>query len=588
VVLWTLVASLWIMADAFRAAGITGAAWAPALLVWAAQAALFALALAAAGAIASVALPPVPALALLTALCGLLQFFLIVDAASFRALHRHLDGLAVTVVLMRPPGTRLEPGGARAAFGLWAAAAAPLLAAAVVAIRLRPGWNPFRRFRHLGTWLAAAALLVVVSEKLVHAVADLRGDPVVLGAGRIVPFPLPFTAQGLAARRFGFVPGRGGQPGRPVVSTAGYPALPPGLRAAPGPNVLIIVVEAWRVDMLDRAVTPRLAAFAKGAWTYERHYSGGNASRFGVFGLLYGLPGTYWHPFLADRRGPVLIPFLRRAGYRIRVVASTPLSSPEFLETAFADVPGECDDRMPARDSTDRDVLAGRRLEEWLAGDRDPRRPFFAVMFLDSSHPPYHVPPGGEVFRPSAGREDFARYRNALHHEDAVCGRLLEALRRAGTLDRTIVFVTGDHGEEFGEAGHRGHARAFTDWQVRVPLIVRFPGESPRVVQALTSHLDVVPTILDAIPGGAAVLPWTQGWTLRRPGRRTSAIVAGWDQVAVVAPPRTYVFGSMSYNLGVTDVFDAGSKPVLGPRAACRAVGPILRGSLADLSRFLR
>ena len=71
---------------------------------------------------------------------------------------------------------------------------------------------------------------------------------------------------------------------------------------------------------------------------FEHHYSTGNGTRFGIFGLMYGLPGGYWHAALAERRGPVLIDAMDDLGYQFFVYGSAPLDSPEFHRTAFARV----------------------------------------------------------------------------------------------------------------------------------------------------------------------------------------------------------------------------------------------------------
>ena len=62
---------------------------------------------------------------------------------------------------------------------------------------------------------------------------------------------------------------------------------------------------------------------------------------------------------------------------------------------------------------------------------------------------------------------------------------------------RTVVIVTSDHGEAFGE--HKLIRHGFEIWEelVRVPLIVRAPGAAPKHVPARRSAIDLVPTILD-------------------------------------------------------------------------------------------
>jgi arylsulfatase A-like enzyme len=74
---------------------------------------------------------------------------------------------------------------------------------------------------------------------------------------------------------------------------------------------------------------------------------------------------------------------------------------------------------------------------------------------------------------------------------------VLDALEKSLVYDRTAIIVTSDHGEAFGEHGMIRHGFELWEELVRVPLIVRVPGVSPRHVQARRSAIDLAPTILD-------------------------------------------------------------------------------------------
>jgi arylsulfatase A-like enzyme len=79
---------------------------------------------------------------------------------------------------------------------------------------------------------------------------------------------------------------------------------------------------------------------------------------------------------------------------------------------------------------------------------------------------------------------------------DDELGRLFKALERRGMLKDTMVVITADHGEEFGEHGQRFHGRTLYEEMVHVPLIIYSPAYSPREVDEVISHLDVAPTLL--------------------------------------------------------------------------------------------
>jgi arylsulfatase A-like enzyme len=90
-------------------------------------------------------------------------------------------------------------------------------------------------------------------------------------------------------------------------------------------------------------------------------------------------------------------------------------------------------------------------------------------------------------------------YRAEIAYDDDLLGRLLDRLREAGRLDRTIVVVVGDHGESLGDHPPLDHQLGLWDALVRVPLIVRFPPRMQAGVIApqLVSLTDVFPALVE-------------------------------------------------------------------------------------------
>lgn len=110
-----------------------------------------------------------------------------------------------------------------------------------------------------------------------------------------------------------------------------------------------------------------------------------------------------------------------------------------------------------------------------------------------------------------------------VEHADRLIGMLLNRLRAEGRLDNTLVVVTADHGEEFGEHGMLGHSDSLYPELLRIPLLVRFPDGygAGQVVEAPTSQLSLTPTILDAVGlSESAQSDAFQGTSLLRAGAR--------------------------------------------------------------------
>lgn len=197
-----------------------------------------------------------------------------------------------------------------------------------------------------------------------------------------------------------------------------------------------------------------------------------------------------------------------------------------------------------------------RRIREdfisWL--DAQPRRPFFAFLNLFDSHEPYIPPPpydgmfapgydrttvahiytldrGLLVSRPSPWSTpppeiplDLGTYEETIAYVDGELRRLFEQLDDRGELDRTLVVVASDHGEEFGERGTFMHGRSLYLPSVHVPLSLRLPGVVPEGLRVGTpvSLRDLPATVVDLIgldePGGFPGHSLRRTWDASRPG----------------------------------------------------------------------
>ncbi|MGE5126918.1 MAG: sulfatase-like hydrolase/transferase [Betaproteobacteria bacterium] len=147
----------------------------------------------------------------------------------------------------------------------------------------------------------------------------------------------------------------------------------------------------------------------------------------------------------------------------------------------------------------DRTALAlGRWIDERA---KEPDVPFFAWLHLYDPHEPYRPPhPFRDLFPDDP-------YEGEIAFVDAIVASVLDRLRGAGLLDRTLVVVTGDHGESLGDHGETTHSMFLYEAAIRVPLVLWRPGLVPagRVVGDPVRLVDVAPTILDLV--GAPALP---------------------------------------------------------------------------------
>jgi arylsulfatase A-like enzyme/Tfp pilus assembly protein PilF len=118
-------------------------------------------------------------------------------------------------------------------------------------------------------------------------------------------------------------------------------------------------------------------------------------------------------------------------------------------------------------------------------------RKFFVWVHLYDPHAPYEPP---EPFKSRYGGQ---RYVGEVAYTDQVVGRLTGWLDAQGLTGRTLVVLTGDHGEGLGEHNESTHAYFVYDSTVHVPLIVATPWGDKGRSRAQVTSVDILPTVLD-------------------------------------------------------------------------------------------
>ncbi|WP_036188950.1 DUF3413 domain-containing protein [Marinimicrobium agarilyticum] len=282
------------------------------------------------------------------------------------------------------------------------------------------------------------------------------------------------------------------------------------------PNLLVVVVDSLRWDMLDPRWMPSTYQFSRQAMTFDRHYSNGNATKPGLFTLFYGLPANYWDAFSAHQQPPVLIQRLQALQYQTKVLASATLVSPAFDRNVFASI-SDLRLKTPGDTSWQRDIQI---TDDWLAftqarSDQHAKAPFFGFLFYDAPHN-YEVPPDYPRIQPywdpvnqlaldnEFDPEPFKNvYKTTVRFVDEQIQRVLSDLEKRQLLENTVVVITSDHGQEFNDNGKNywGHGSNFTRYQLQVPLVVHWPGKAPRQISEPTEHFDVAPTLMSGLLG---------------------------------------------------------------------------------------
>ena len=507
---------------------------------------------------------------------------LLLDTSVFAESRYHLDV---------PTLTLLEPR-------TWAALALSfLLGLGVEALLARWVWTrtalPSRR--RLGPCLALALAGCFLASHVIHAWAEAHSYVPVTAFTRHLPlyFPLKDSRRmdrlGLVNEARAREYRRAAAMARPSDGGLRYPLAP--LRCdppSPRLNVLLVVIDGMRADALTPAVVPTLSAFAGDAVRFDAHYSGGMASRAGMFSLFYSLPATYWDAFADVAQPPVLMDLFRKYDYQLGLFASSPVYTwvVELHRTALARIANlRLETRSPSPRSSGRDRTLTEEWYDWL-GKRDAARPFFGFLYYNAAvafEPPddypsvVPVPPGA-----SAQVVKHARYLTGLHFIDALLHGVLDDLEGRRLADRTVVIVTSDHGMEFDEngLGFTGHSTAYSELQLHIPLLVRWPGRPPGRILRRTSHFDMAPALLAGVFGCTnPPSDYASGQDLFDGGAWEWLIAASHRNFALVEPDRVTIVSPAGY-----EIRDGNYRRV--PNATLPR--DRLRAALQEMRRFYR
>lgn len=285
------------------------------------------------------------------------------------------------------------------------------------------------------------------------------------------------------------------------------------------PNVLMIVLESVRHDALGAyqaepqakpSVTPFIDEFASNSQVAEHAYTTIPHTSKALVGIYCGTFPRFNPEITEALPGGLSIPclpkLLARAGYASAHFQTAPakfenrdqlLQNMGFshftTQESFLDGGWE---RFGYLGLDDYAMI--EPAIDWMRHQKGEGRPFFASMLTISTHHPYASP--GNIKPVSSHQEAHAAYLIALNHTDSMLKNFFAQLEKNGLLQNTIVIITGDHGEGFGEHGQIAHNGTAYEEGMRIPLIIRMPHPDfqPTTIKGLRQHVDIAPTLLDA------------------------------------------------------------------------------------------
>jgi len=291
---------------------------------------------------------------------------------------------------------------------------------------------------------------------------------------------------------------------------------------------VLISVDCLRADHLGaygyaRKTSPRIDQFASQGVVFETAVSSSSYTHPTHMSMLTGLPpsvhgATRWRRLA--RAVPYIPELLSREGYRVDAVVSGAYLSQNFgFERGFHTY------------RYIQDPGAERLVDEAIdLLRRGEGQSHFLFLHMFDPHWKY-LPPAEFRIRfgqrpgdisdllskvpqsdPPESRKEIEDminlYDGEIAYLDQEVGRLFDELKAMGLYDRSLIIVTADHGEAFFEHGYWEHSQTLYEEMVRIPLIVKWPEDSPvATIDSLVSQTDIFPTVLD-VAGVDRPSPW--------------------------------------------------------------------------------
>jgi arylsulfatase A-like enzyme len=300
-------------------------------------------------------------------------------------------------------------------------------------------------------------------------------------------------------------------PGVPAPSPATTASVPADARAVAlgalpdALNVVLLTVDTLRFDLgyagTPRPISPKLDELAAESVVFDKAYSLASYTAKSLPPLLIGRYSSethrgYSHFNRFEKSDTFLAQRLQGAGvHTISVQGHWYFFQNYGMERGYDVSNNDAAPRAAQAAEGDRSSTSDHLSDAVLTELEKPalnEHPFFLWAHYTDPHAEYVVHPGFEF-----GAGSRAAYDSEVAFVDHHVGRVLAALREKPYWSRTVVVVTSDHGEAFGEHAMIRHGFELWEELVRVPLIVRLPSVKPHHVELRRSAIDLVPTLLD-------------------------------------------------------------------------------------------
>jgi arylsulfatase A-like enzyme len=346
-------------------------------------------------------------------------------------------------------------------------------------------------------------------------------------------------------------------------------------------NVVLITVDALRADHLGvygygRPTSPNIDKLGADSMVFDNGWAHAPSTRYSVPAILTGrYPSqvlwdtTVWWPALrAENR--TIAEIMHDAGLTTGAFLTYQYFEPvRRMNQGFDHYDNSLEVKHQGTDPAATSGTSAREVTDlaiaWLDGVKD-RRFFMWIHYYDP-HYRYERHPGTMSF----GDAPMDLYDHEIRFTDEQMGRLIDHLREMGVYGKTVIVLTGDHGEGFGEHGITFHGYHLYAAQTRVPMIIHVPGLPPGRATMPVGHIDILPTLANLVgaPADVAMLGRSLlGELARLPGHDPDADRDVYQEVSFEGPTERRAVASKRWHLlynmvpdNTWELYDLGKDP---------------------------
>lgn len=310
------------------------------------------------------------------------------------------------------------------------------------------------------------------------------------------------------------------------------------------PNIVFLTIDALRADHVscygyERETTPILDGFAEDGVRFSHAFSPSSHTREAIPAMLTGRYPDTCIDASYSLNATSIAEWLSDTGYATGAFHSNPYISRAFgFDTGFDTFDDDLHlsnhkfialaqralDKLRNRHYADAETITNR-ARSFL---NSTTTPFFLWVHYMDPHGPYCPPDayqalyhGESVDQKRASRlykraavsdpasiteverqEMLDLYDGEIRYTDDQIGVLLNELRELNAYNESLILISSDHGDAFGEHAYFGHPRRLDQELLHIPLLLQAPDIEARKIRTPVSTLDIVPTIMDSVHSG--------------------------------------------------------------------------------------